>query len=377
LLEKELGAQPAASPLRARLLSRLAQAVWCEPPRSRTRTLARESVVLARCFDDADALAECLVRAHRICQHGPGDLEERLAYSRELAALVPHLRDTLVSLAAGGVHLWDAMTVGEPQPVHVETERMRREALRLQAPHAEWIARVAGAAQAHLTGRFTAAAGHAGRALAIGREAGIELAERTYAAQMLAIRRNEGRLDELAELLGGIAARGGSPLWALGCALALRAAGDAGPARALLGDLTADRCAQVPRDATHPVMLILLGDLAVDLGECDAGRATFEALQPLRALHGVTSIGWCHAGSVARTLGALATLDERFDEAEELLREGLARDRRLGAAPFLVRGLADRARLLERRGRPGDAERAERALAESRQLARRLGMRAA
>jgi hypothetical protein len=42
-----------------------------------------------------------------------------------------------------------------------------------------------------------------------------------------------------------------------------------------------------------------------------------------------------------------------------------------------VRGLADRARLLERRGRPGDAERAERALAESRQLARRLGMRAA
>jgi hypothetical protein len=89
----------------------------------------------------------------------------------------------------------------------------------------------------------------------------------------------------------------------------------------------------------------------------------------------VTSIGWCHAGSVARTLGALATLDERFDEAEELLREGLARDRRLGAAPFLVRGLADRARLRERRGRPGDAERAERARAESRQLARRLGMR--
>ena len=72
--------------LRARLLSRLAIALYYDPGRSRSGPLSAEAIAAARAADDPDALLAALNSRHVALWH-PSGLEERFGVADEMIAL--------------------------------------------------------------------------------------------------------------------------------------------------------------------------------------------------------------------------------------------------------------------------------------------------
>jgi ATP/maltotriose-dependent transcriptional regulator MalT len=79
-------------------------------------------------------------------------------------------------------------------------------------------------------------------------------------------------------------------------------------------------------------------------------------------------------GAVARGLGVMAAALGDLDEAELLLGEAIGLEHRTGALPFEALALVERARVLIRRGGPGDRDRAGRDLDKALLIGRRLSL---
>ena len=79
-------------------------------------------------------------------------------------------------------------------------------------------------------------------------------------------------------------------------------------------------------------------------------------------------------GALARTLGLLATVLERWTEAERHFCAAEVLNRRLGAPPLVARTQVDHARMLLTRRQPGDVERAGSLLAEAQTTTSQLGL---
>jgi hypothetical protein len=75
---------------------------------------------------------------------------------------------------------------------------------------------------------------------------------------------------------------------------------------------------------------------------------------------------------VARVLGGLAGVLERWDEAEAHYRSAAELCTRLGSRPWLAYCQISRALMLRRRGLPGDADQAAALLAEGSAIAGKL-----
>src|SRR6266540_506248 len=83
---------------------------------------------------------------------------------------------------------------------------------------------------------------------------------------------------------------------------------------------------------------------------------------------------WQPAGAVSRPLGLCTLTLGQLDDAVGWLRQAVAGNRRIGAAPFLARAQAELAIALRRRDRAGDAQQARQLLAEAASAAAGLGM---
>lgn len=79
-------------------------------------------------------------------------------------------------------------------------------------------------------------------------------------------------------------------------------------------------------------------------------------------------------GPVARYLGILATTSSRWEEAAGHFDDGIVMNARMGARPWLAHTQHDYARMLLRRDRPGDKERALELLAQAVTTYQELGM---
>jgi DNA-binding winged helix-turn-helix (wHTH) protein/tetratricopeptide (TPR) repeat protein len=376
-LERATEAHRAETALRARLLSRMAAALWLLPfaPGDRGRTLARESVRLARGSGDADTLTEVLTRAYRILQTGPGDDAMRRETCQELAAAVERTPDPVIALNGRlfGL-LWEALQVGDRHGFENQVAQIVRGAETVGAPHADWYALVARASRAHLMGQLERAEQLADQGLALGESIGIRIARQNHTLQLLSIRRDQGRLGDLEPVLAPVAENPRyPPAWRAAASLAALTSGRRAPARALLGELCADPD-RWPRDCTYAGTIDILADLAYRLGDRDAAAVLAPYVAQLRGRHHAVVLGFCHWGALDRLLGCLHALLGRWDEAEAELAAGLASDRRFGAVAAVARGQRDLGELLLRRGRSADRPRARAVLEEAYSLAQGIGL---
>jgi uncharacterized protein HemY len=78
--------------------------------------------------------------------------------------------------------------------------------------------------------------------------------------------------------------------------------------------------------------------------------------------------------SVSRPLGILATLQERFEDAERHFEEALRMNDRMGARPWVAHTQEEQARMLVRRNGSGDRKRAEELLSSAQATYQELGM---
>jgi DNA-binding CsgD family transcriptional regulator len=206
----------------------------------------------------------------------------------------------------------------------------------------------------------------AGRLLA-GREAAG-----TYGIQMFSLRREQGRLAELAPVIrvlaGGERDRGA---WRPGFALVLAELGMAAEARRELDRVEADGLEQF-RESLWLAALTYLTDACAAIGHERIAQLVYPELAPLSG--SVVMIGHLVAwyGSADRYLGMLAATLGEWDRAEDHFERALELDEAMGAGTWLAHTAYEYARMLFVRG--SGRETALRLLTRAGDLASSIGL---
>jgi tetratricopeptide (TPR) repeat protein len=360
------------SPLRARLLARLAGALRDEMERDRREALSAEAVAMARALGDRSALAYVLDGRYSAIW-GPDTIDERLEIAEEMLAIAAAAGDAERTFQGRHYRAQVLLEHGDIGGARRELEQNASIAEALHQPAQRWYLASMRALFALLEGRFDDAEHHVGDAYEHGRAAESMHAEGTVRIQEYVLRREQGRAAEVAASLDEAAASYWFWPWARAAATHLRAeVGDVEAAHQAFDACAVGRFTDWPLDNDWLFGMTLLADVCTSLGDARRAVDLYEALSPyeerLAFSHPIAS-----TGSVARSLGNLATTMGRFDDAERHLEAALAANQRWGARPWVAHTLHDLVALLIARDGPGDAARAHDALRRSAALAHELG----
>jgi tetratricopeptide (TPR) repeat protein len=269
------------------------------------------------------------------------------------------------------------MTLGDHGRVAALADEHRALADELKQPSQQWYSAVMRAAWALLRGEFSEGEQLVEEALGLGRRAQTWDADFAYRIAMFVLRREQGRLEEIAELIrlsldehpGYRSFRALVPLleWELG---------REDEARRAFGELAAADFAKLPRDGEWLFSLSVLAEAAARLEDGDRAAILYQLLHPYAQLNASTS-GAVAVGSVARYLAILATTTSRWDDAARHFEDALELNARMGARPWLAHTQRDYARMLIARNAPGDREKAQLLLSQALKTYEELGMQTA
>jgi DNA-binding CsgD family transcriptional regulator len=359
----------------ARLLARLAQAAYYSAPTDRRRGLTKQALALAHAARDDTTLASVLAAQH-VALWGPADVEERLAIAGELVAVAERLGDQELALQGHAWRLVDLLEIGDVAAADIAISTHARLARDLGQPLHVRDSALWAATRALLDGRFDDAARESQRALALGRRAGDPHAEMFWWAQrywlVLEQDASTGDMRVLLETYQVQAARYPHvPAWQAKIALLHARLGDQQAAAALAAQLSAERFAELPRDAVWVAGLYYLAEVTAFLGDHTQAGPLYELLLPFAARLVVVDRALLCLGSISRVLGLLAALLADRTKATQHLRDALAKHEGMGARPLAARTQLDLARLL--RDDTATTEAAEH-LASARATATELGM---
>jgi DNA-binding CsgD family transcriptional regulator len=372
LLEEALTAlPPAEGALRARLMARLAMELYYADAPGRKFALSREAVETARQAGDRAALGFAL-NARRYAIWGPDNLEERLATATELVQLADEAGDPELALQGYRWRIPDLLELGDAAAADADLESCARRAEESRQPLYAWYTQVFRAQQALLAGRLAEAERLADQALAVGQRAQSGSVAIYHAAQLLLLRREQGRPAEVEPAIRGVVDQFRLPLFR--CWLAQLAAelGREEEARAALLELRADRLVGLPRDALWLGGVAALAEACAALSDGGVAELLYGALSPYAGRVVQVGVPVC-LGSAAYYLGLLATTLGRWQAAAQHFAAALERHRRLGAPLFAGHTQAAEAAMRLSRGRAGDREGALALLAQASQTAGALG----
>jgi DNA-binding SARP family transcriptional activator/tetratricopeptide (TPR) repeat protein len=363
------------SPLRVRLLTRLAAGPLRNTDNRELRLrLGEEAMAIARRLGDPATLVFAL-EGVGIARWTPAEMEEHLATADELFQLARTIGDNERIFAAIYFRAPVLLELGDMRGAQAELEQAERLAKALKQPAQNWFLVAQWANFRLLEGRFEEAERLISEALALGARAEQHTFV-THAMQMYMLRREQGRIDELDDIVGDPRVadhRDTYPVWR--CLLAHHAAelGEVERANELFEDLAADEFDHVPVNEEWLLAMTFLADVAGFLGDRERGATLYRLLLPY-ADHVAVGAPELSTGSVSRGLGALATMLSRWEKAERHFEGALALNAKIGARPWVARTQHEYARMLLARRRPADREKAEDLLADSRATARTLGM---
>jgi DNA-binding CsgD family transcriptional regulator len=304
---------------------------------------------------------------------GTNSLEEILAMLTEAAALGEELGDTEIRAEAMSWRVPTFVALGDIDAARREQAALQATADQTAQPFMLHVAAHYGAALALSDGRLDEADALAGRShdwsrLLTGREA-----SGVHGIQMFGIRREQGRLAELAPVIRLLAGQSGSSgPWRPGLVSVLIELGMDGPARQELERVRADGL-DVLRESLWLASLTYLTDACAALGDEVTAALVYPELEPLAGAN--VMIGHLVAcyGAADRYLGMLAATLGEWDRAEEHFVRAAALNRRTGMRTWLSHTLYQhgRARLAR-----GDAAGAVGLLGEAAALAEEIGQRA-
>jgi DNA-binding CsgD family transcriptional regulator len=195
----------------------------------------------------------------------------------------------------------------------------------------------------------------------------------THGLQMFSIRREQGRLAELAPLVRLLDGAARDDAWRPGLVALLAELGMRDEAKAELRRLLAGGLGPL-RASLWLASLVYLTDAAALLDDAEAAEALYPELAPYAGTNVMIGhLVLCY-GSADRYLGMLATLLGDWERAESHFRVALAFDTRLGARTWLAHTAYEYARMLLARGAPEDRANAQAQLGLALGLARAIGL---
>jgi tetratricopeptide (TPR) repeat protein len=363
------------SSLRVRLLARLAGGPLRDAsfPPERKAALSREALEMARRIGDPATLAYAL-DGYIPANESPENTRELLGLSDELLRVATEVGDKERAVEAYEHRVGRLLELGEMSEARAGLEAMAKLADELRQPAQQWLVAVCEARLALLEGRLGEAEGLIAEALDLGERAQSWNAAVAYRLQLYLLRREQGRLEEVKELVrGSVEEYPTYPIWRCVAAQMAAELGLEAESRRTFEALARDAFSGLRFEELWLVSLGFLAETAGSLGDAAHAPLLYQLLIPY-ADHVAVIYPEISTGSVARYLGLLAATMERWDDAERHFENALKMNGRIGARPWLAHTQEDHARMLLARRAPGDEERALALLADARSNYRNLGM---
>jgi DNA-binding SARP family transcriptional activator len=365
---------PADSSTAARLRAQLAIELLFAGDRARCDALSGEAVAIARRLGDPATLAAVLIPRFTVIWDA-STLTERRAIASELIAAAKEARNPYLEFwgcRQAAAAAWEA---ADPAAVTRHWAAAEELADELNQPMLRWFQAIYSAARAVGAGRLADAERLTFTAREIASAAGFPDSSIVFTFSLFMVRSEQGRLDEFLDEWLAFAPR--LPTVSLTHAVTAFIHAELGlldeARRALRTTEAAGSIVVAPSTFNLDLLSNALNAVTcARLGDQVRSRQLWDALLPY-ADHLVvqTVIG---LGAVNHYLGLLATTLEQFDEADRRFAAAAATHTRVGAPGWAARTRLEWARMLGRRGAPGDQERARELAAQARAVAAELGL---
>ncbi len=372
ILERALAVLPTGdSVLRARVMATLAAELANSPDHERRQRLVTEAVEMALRLDDPISLAQVLSSAVLAFVELRGGSEQWNEMQREMAAVSRYLGDPTLEFWSVFAGWCGALMSQNLAGSHEAVELMGRLGDDVGQPLLRWTAAYARSSLSITAGRFAEAETLAHEAYELAAAAGLPDATRLLWSQLFWIRLEQGRIGEVLDVFARAGRRPGArPHTRILLCVLLCELDRLEEARPLFEALAADGFAgvQYPWVQSMAVMAracALLGDLDQCAFLCEQ-LAPHHALVPTFTITTIEPVAY-HLGLLTTRLGRYAEAERYFDEADEIAV-------RMEAPHWRARIDLERARMLVRRGGPGDAERAVERAGAALIVADELGM---
>lgn len=371
LLEEALAElEVADQELRIALLAGLARALGFLSEPERAAIVRESAVALAREEGGRHGLATVLVRSY--WSRGPTPLPQILEMLTEARDIASELGDVEIATEAMSWRVPTFVALCDLGSARAEVGRLSAMAERSAQPVMNHIAEHYRSALALCEGNLAEAELAADRSREWGELLTGRGASGTYGVQMFSLRREQGRLAELAPAVRVLAAgpgRGGP--WRPGLAAVLAELGMESDARRELERVASEGIERY-RASLWLATLTYLTDASSAIGDEAIAALVYPELEPFAGTN--VMIGHlvaCH-GSADRYLGMLAATLGEGDRAEAHFERAMAMNREMGATTWVAHTAYQYGRFLR-----GDRERRERAapyLEEAAALAGTIGL---
>jgi DNA-binding CsgD family transcriptional regulator/tetratricopeptide (TPR) repeat protein len=372
LVEAAAALSDEPSELRIGLLGALGRALDRRGDQAGGASWHTEAVAMARELDDRRGLATVLM--HSYWSRGTNSLEEILAMLTEAQTLGRELGDTEILAETTSWRVPTFVALGDLEAARREVADLLETAERTAQPFVHHVVDHYGSALALCDGRLAEAERLAQRSYEWGRLLTGRDPSGVYGIQMFSIRREQGRLAELAPIARILAGTDRTGPWRPGLAALLAELGMEEEARHELRQLVAEGLDPL-RQSLWLGSLVYLTDACAALGDHTVAALVYPELEPFAGApvmigHLVT----CY-GAADRYLGMLAATLGKAELAEGHFRRALELNREMGAETWTAHTAYEYGRLLLARG-PRGREDAAAFLAEAATLSERIGLAA-
>jgi len=324
---------------RARLLTALAEALdqrdW-----QRKEELASQAAAIAGRLDDQRRFCELVPRIFWTLM-SPSRLVERRELAERAAAITLSTNSPVAEFDVAAVMHYSRVEAADRSGANAAFARLEEIADRLGTPHSRWQVLQGRSWRFLCDGDIAASEQTAEQCLDVGTRMGIAAAGPAFGAQLLSIRVQQGRVNEIAAFVADGVENFVtlSDSWKSAVALVNCMCGRLDDVQIMLEQEFADRFEHLPRDAAWLYALSAWAECAVALGRRDVAAFLAQRLQPYGS-HMIFASAFI-AGAVARTVGCLdAMLGDRAS-AEANLRHALEIHERFGAVYWTARTQLD------------------------------------
>jgi tetratricopeptide (TPR) repeat protein len=363
LLNRALASLPNEdSALKAQLLAQLAVKLYLSHDFNYRSQLIDEAIAIARRLDDRDCLLFVLNSKRRALWEAE-NIEDRLATITEALQLAENSGNREAALNALRLQIIDLGEMGDLDNGKARISTFVQKAEELRQPYHLWEAATLTASQALFEGRYEEGERLANEAFILGQGLGFLDPGYVFAAQLAVICRDKGRLSEVANGFSEYAAQNpGIPVFRCTSAYINAELGREVEVKRDFSYLTGPGFESLPRRGVDwPVVLMLLSEICYYLGDKAQASRLYQLLLPF-AERNLTSFHIVSFGSAGTSLGKLATLLGRFDDAVRHFEYALLFNERTGARPWLADTQYEYARMLLRRNSGGDVSHASQLL---------------
>lgn len=377
LVEEALALNADASPaLRCRLTSALGRALMLNGVFDRAAAVTRQARTMAEEIGDQRSLRD--VMASEILMLPPplaSEFEERRRHIRQFCRLSEAEGDMLDAMYAVVVGCSRSLEMGDLDSFAESLPRIEEMAKITNAESDRWMLLCLQTMSATLHGNYTLAERRASEAATAISEASFTPALGIYGMQMFTIRREQGRLKEMAPVVKRfVAEHSEDSVWRPGFMLIASDLGFHAEARRQFETLAESDFA-LAADAKRPITLSYIAEACADLGDALRAEKLYELLWPHRDTAILAPPTTVCVGAAAHYLGLLAGTMGEWEKAEAHFEASQLMNEQLKAWPRLANTRLAYARMLLARGRNEDRLRASELRSMAVAAAERMGMK--